>query len=83
MGILRVLIAAGRCLPLHIPVLAGGNRPGPGVGHVAHDAHGVIDKQRGNLVHIIPELTVSGGGVRLLPGGGFQFHDYQRQTVDK
>ena len=83
MGILRVLIAAVRGLPLHVPVLAGGDGPRPGVGHVAHDADGVVDEQGGDLVHIVPELTVSGGGVRFLPGGGFQFHDYQRQTVDK
>ena len=34
-------------------------------------------------MHIVSQLTVSGGGVRLLPGGGFQFHHHQGKAVDK
>ena len=34
-------------------------------------------------MHIVPELSISGGSICLLSGGGFQFHYHQRQSIDK
>ena len=83
LGVPGVLVAAVGGFPGHVPVLAGGDGPGLGGGEVAHDTDGVVGKEGGQLVDVVAELPVGGGGVGFLPGGGFQLHHHQGQAVDK
>ena len=83
LGMLGVFVAAILGLPLHEAVLAGGDGARLGGGQVAHDAHLIVDEQGRNLVHVVAQLPVGGGGVRLLAGGGLELHHHQRQAVDK
>ena len=83
LGVLGVFVAAILGLPLHEAVLAGGDGARLGGGQVAHDAHLIVDEQRRNLVHVVAQLPVGGGGIRLLAGGGLELHHHQRQAVDK
>ena len=34
-------------------------------------------------MHIVAQLPVGGGNIGLLPGGRFQFHYYQGQSIDE
>ena len=83
LGMLGVFVAAVLGLPLHEAVLAGGDGARLGGSQVAHDAHLIVDEQRRNLVHVVAQLPVGSGGVRLLAGGGLELHHHQRQAVDK
>ena len=82
-GVVRVLQLAVHGLPLHESVLAGGDGPGLGRSQVAHHAEGVVDEQRGNLLHVVAQLGVGLRDVGRLARGGFQLDDHQRQPVDK
>ncbi len=83
LGVLGILIAAVPGLPLHEAVLAGGDGARPGGGQIAHDADLVVDKQGGDLIHIVAQLPVGCGCVCLLPGRRFQFHHHQGQAVNE
>ena len=80
---LGVLVAAVLGLPLHEAVFPGGDGAGLGGSEVAHHADGVVDEQRGDLVHVVAQLPVGVGGIGLLPGGGLELHDHQGHAVDK
>lgn len=82
-GVARVLQPAVHGLPLHESVLAGGDGPGLGRGQVAHHAEGVVDEQRGNLLHVVAQLGVGLRDVGCLARGGFELDDHQRQPVDE
>ena len=83
LGGLSVLVAAVLGFPGHEAVLARGNGARLGGGHVTHDADLIVDEQGRNLMHVVPQLAVSGGSIGFLAGGRFQLHDHQRQAVDK
>ena len=83
LGGLGVLVAAVLGFPFHEAVLAGGDGACPGGEKIAHDADLIVDEQARDLVHIVPQLAISSGGVGLLTGGRFQLHYNQRQTVDE
>ena len=83
LGVQGVFVAAVPGLPRHEAILAGGDGARLGGGEVAHDTDLVVDKQGRDLVHVVSQLAIGGGGVRLLPGGGLELHHHQGQAVDK
>ena len=82
-GVARVLQLAVHGLPLHESVLTRRDGPGLGRGQVAHYAEGVVDEQRGNLLHVVAQLGIGLRDVSRLARGGFQLDDHQRQPVDE
>lgn len=82
-GVARVLQLAVYGLPLHESVLARCDGPGLGRSQVAHHAEGVVDEQRGDLLHVVAQLGVGLRDVGCLARGGFQLDDHQRQPVDE
>ena len=82
-GVVRVLQLAVHGLPLHESVLTRRDGPGLGRSQVAHHAEGVVDEQRGNLLHVVAQLGIGLRDVGRLARGGFQLDDHQRQPVDE
>ena len=80
---LCILVTAVLCFPGHEAVLAGGDGARLGGGHVTHDADLIVDEQGRNLMHVVPQLAISGGSIGFLAGGRFQLHDHQWQAIDK
>ena len=56
LSILCVFVVSVRCFPLHKSILAGGDCSGFRRKLVRHNEDSVVDKQRGNIVHIVAEL---------------------------
>ena len=83
LGILGIFVTAILGFPLHKAVFPGGNGARLGGGQVTHNADLVVDKQGRDLVHIVAQLPVGGGGVGFFPGGGLEFHHHQGQAVYK
>lgn len=71
LSVLGVLVAAVLDFPLHKAVFACGNGAGFGCAHITHHADCIIDKQRGDFIHIVAQLTVGFGRVGFLTGGRF------------
>ena len=71
LGVLRVFVAAVLGLPLHEAVFARCDGAGLGDKLIAHDAQGVVDKERRYVVHIVPQLAVRFGNISIFPHGGF------------
>ena len=56
LSILCVFVVSVRCFPLHKSILSGGDCSGFRRKLVRHNEDSVVDKQRGNIVHIVAEL---------------------------
>ena len=67
--ILGVFVAAVFRFPFHKAIFAGGNGSCLGSHKVAHYTDTVINKHRGDLVHIIPNLRIGFGSVGFLTRG--------------
>ena len=78
-----VFVSAVLGFPLHEAVKAGGDGARAVGGKVADDADGVVDEQGRDVLHIVAQLVVGVLGARVLFGGAFEFHQNERQTVDK
>lgn len=83
LGKLGIFITAVFGFPLHETVFPGGDRSGFGGGKVAHHEKRVVNEERGNFVHIVPQLQKRFGGIRFFAGRRFQLKNDERQAVDK
>lgn len=78
-----IFITAVYRFPFHETVFSGGDGSGLGSHLVAHHANGVVNKHGGDFLHVIAELPVGFGSVRLFPGRRFQLNKHDRQTVQE
>ena len=78
-----VLIIAILCFPLHKAVNAGSNRTRFVGGQVTDHTDCVIVEHGGNILHIVSNLVVCVFCTHFVLGRTFQFHQNQRQTIDK
>ena len=83
MRIGSVFVSAVLGFPLHKAVKTGGNRARAVGGKVADHADGVVDEQGRDVLHIVAQLVVGILCAGVLFGGAFEFHQHERQTVDK
>ena len=63
-----IFITAVDRFPFHETVFSGGNGSGLGSHLVAHHANDIVNEYGRDFLHVIAELPVGFGSVRLFPG---------------
>lgn len=78
-----IFITAVDRFPFHETVFSGGNGSGLGSHLVAHHANDIVNEYGRDFLHVIAELPVGFGSVRLFPGRRFQLNKHDRQAVQE